>query len=125
MQTLLFYTTDRQKQSQLQLLCRRLGISFRAIARSQLCCSLMSLAAGMPGPAPGGSSIPALYAQPELLVFSGFSSDALDRFLAAYRSSGLAPIALRAVLTPTNSSWSVYTLTTELRREHSLLQNQS
>ena len=54
----------------------------------------------------------------EILVFVAFSEEKLDLFLRAYRQAGIAPIPLKAVLTPHNCSWSVYELTQELMREH-------
>jgi hypothetical protein len=54
----------------------------------------------------------------EMLVFSGMNSGQVDDFLAEYKKTGLAPIALKAVATPDNVFWSADALFRELMREH-------
>ena len=53
-----------------------------------------------------------------MLVFCGISGGKLDHLLTAMRRAGLPRIALKAMLTPTNRTWSSQQLWTELRREH-------
>ncbi len=64
---------------------------------------------------------PAGYRQPEIMVFSGISSEGLDMFLGAWRMAGIAPVPLKAILTPYNYTWTVYQLTQELVREHTAM----
>lgn len=54
----------------------------------------------------------------EMLVLCGLSEAALDRFLRGFRRQGILPVALKAVLTPTNAAWTAPALYEELRREH-------
>ncbi|MCM1158816.1 MAG: DUF3783 domain-containing protein [Bacteroidales bacterium] len=54
----------------------------------------------------------------EMLVFSGMDSQRVDRFLSQYKETGIAPVSLKAVLTPHNISWSAEELYRELFREH-------
>lgn len=54
----------------------------------------------------------------EILVFCGFSSDDLDRFIGAYNASGTARVELKAVLTPINADWTPLRLYEELLKEH-------
>ena len=52
------------------------------------------------------------------LVLSGFSRQRLDALLAALKRSGVPFIAHKAMLTPTNVSWTFAQLCEELSREH-------
>ena len=54
----------------------------------------------------------------EMLVFSGMPEETLDQFLAAYKKAGIAPVALKAVLTPHNIRWTPEELFQELFKEH-------
>ena len=58
----------------------------------------------------------------EMLVMCHMLSDQLDAFLRAMRECGMPPIALKAVLTPTNVTWNSLTLHDELSREHDAMQ---
>lgn len=73
----------------------------------------VSTSADTSGPLPG-IGIP----RTELMVFCGFSSDALDAFLEAYKQAQIAPIPLKAVITPANIGWDAHTLYSELLKEH-------
>ncbi|MCC8065830.1 MAG: DUF3783 domain-containing protein [Clostridiales bacterium] len=58
----------------------------------------------------------------ELLVLCNFTESSLDRLLRELRKSN-ATVALKAVLTETNSAWSFYELYQEVRREHEEMKN--
>ena len=60
----------------------------------------------------------------EMMVFSGMDSQALDRFLKKYRELQIAPITLKAVLTPNNIFWNPRQLYGELQKEHAAFQKQ-
>ena len=64
-----------------------------------------------------GAAVPAAPAEPAL-VLSGFSRQRLDALLAALKRSGVPFIAHKAMLTPTNVSWTFAQLCEELSREH-------
>ncbi len=53
-----------------------------------------------------------------MLLLCGFSEAALNAFLQGFRKSGLAPVARKAVLTPSNAMWTSVELFGELDREH-------
>ena len=59
-----------------------------------------------------------------MLVFCNISNGKLDQLLTAMGRAGLPRIALKAMLTPTNRSWTSQQLWTELRREHEAMQAQ-
>ncbi len=54
----------------------------------------------------------------EMMVLHGFSDDRLNRFLQFFRSGQIAPVALKAVLTPITQHWNSLTLYQELTKEH-------
>ena len=54
----------------------------------------------------------------EMLVFSGMDSQRVDAFLAEYKATGLPPVALKAIVTPYNVSWTADALLRELMKEH-------
>lgn len=54
----------------------------------------------------------------DMLIFYGVSSKELDIFLDRYRASGLEPVKLKAMVTETNSGWTVEQLYGELAKEY-------
>ena len=59
-----------------------------------------------------------------MLVFCNLPHEKLDHLLTAMGRAGLPRIALKAMLTPTNRTWTSQQLWTELRREHEAMQAQ-
>ena len=119
MPTVLFHTNNEAKKAQIFALCRTLHFAARAIApgdAGQAVGALAGLSAGAPV-----EKLPAGYALPEVLIFSGDAGEALDVFLAAYREAGIEPIALKAVVTPHNTAWSVRALVEELQKERTAM----
>ena len=60
----------------------------------------------------------ALSMSESMLVMCHMLSPQLDAFLQSLRVSGIPPIALKAVLTPSNVTWTFRTLYAELLGEH-------
>lgn len=54
----------------------------------------------------------------EMMVLKGFSSEQLDLFLKFFRQNNLAPVSLKAVLTPVTQYWNSMQLYGELKKEH-------
>lgn len=52
-----------------------------------------------------------------MLVMAGFSRELMDAYLAAARTMGAQRLDLKAVLTPTNASWTARQLQRELAAE--------
>lgn len=118
---ILCYTEEDRKWEQIEALCSRLGCGARRLCAADIERRVGVLAGMKAGELQGVQEkrkAPAVYHQAEILVFVAFSEEKLDLFLRAYRQAGIAPIPLKAVLTPHNCSWSVYELTQELMREH-------
>ena len=95
---LLSYVKDREKEEQLQKLCKRLNIANIRIGQKDMEKEM-----------------------PELLVFSGIPEGMLDLILAEYRKEKIEPVALKAMVTPHNISWTVYELSSELAKEHAAM----
>ena len=58
----------------------------------------------------------------ELLFLCGFDQALLNRLLAAIRTSRLQKVELKAMLTPTNITWSGAKLLREISAEHAYMQ---
>lgn len=139
----LYYTGESKKAQQIELLCAQFGYGTRRLMQGDVNRTVGALAGltGMggglsgrtdkggeentagaaPEAAAGQETAPPFYAQPELMIFSGVSGEALDRFLGAWRMAGISPIPLKAILTMYNYTWTVYALTQELIREHTAM----
>ena len=75
---------------------------------------------GMPGRTPAAKPDGTPFTD-EMLVMSLFPGTLMDEFLAFFRTAGLEPVALKAVVTPSNASWSAVRLHRELKKEHRTL----
>ena len=58
----------------------------------------------------------------EMLVLVNCTGPLLDRFLQGFRRNKIPPVALKAVLTPTNRTWDSAALHAELLRERQAIQ---
>ena len=57
----------------------------------------------------------------EMLVLCQLPEQTLQNFLHGFRKAGIPPVALKAVLTPTNAGWNARQLWEELRKEHAAM----
>ena len=57
----------------------------------------------------------------EMLVMHNFSQEQQTAFLGFFHRNGLAPVDLKAVLTPVTQHWSSLKLHGELSKEHTLM----
>ena len=123
LETVMFHTNNIKKEKQIAALCRSLKLGVRTIKQQDINKQLGGIC--MQGGSKGGSVLskrertkaPDKYILPELIIFSGLSDETVDRFLEEYKRSGIEPVALKAVVTPTNISWSIYELVCELEKE--------
>lgn len=65
-----------------------------------------------------GNENPAKVIPEEVLVMHGFTSRRIDELLAALRKAGVPKVELKAIITPTNASWTFYHLYEEIKEEH-------
>lgn len=108
----LLYALSDARWDAVSTLCRTQGVTPRRLEGGDYATPIGALL-GFPGAAAGAGG-PIL---DEMMVLCGFTAQRLDDFLAAFRAQGVAPIALKAVLTPSNAAWSGAALYRELLRE--------
>lgn len=116
----LLFHVEKTKQKQIIDLCRKLQIESIIVPKRQYGESLGALA-GISGIPRKNTGYEGAELSKEMLVFSGIASEELDVFLEQYRVSGIAPVDLKAVVTPNNVFWNVPALYEELFREHNSL----
>lgn len=117
---ILAYNFTPERLQALKLICMMLRTQLRAVARKELLQPVGYLA-GLPEVA----SVEELYSgdegQEEMLLMCGFSRQDLDRLLAAVKKGKLRQVALKAMLTPANCTWSGLQLLQELSQEHAYM----
>ena len=103
-----------EKLGKLRFLCLRLGIRVQIVEQRAFGCAVGALVAG------DAAMMRARHAPftDEMLVMADFLPGMLDAFLGGFRESGIPPIPLKAMLTPTNASWTLERLHAALREEH-------
>lgn len=119
----MFHISSLKKEKQVTALCRSLGLFTRAIKQQDINKPLSSIC--VQGSKKNNTlavnserkKAPDNYKLPELIIFSGLSEENLDKFLEEYKKAGIEPVQLKAILTPTNISWSIYELVCELEKE--------
>ena len=115
MALLLMYNLSPARQGAVRMLCARLKIRARAVEASEYKEKLGALAGMEEKRNEPFSGEP--FAD-EMLLMAGFALQTLDALLRAFRSYRVAPVALKAVLTPVNAEWDSVRLHEELLREH-------
>lgn len=122
MELVLFYTPLLLADpSRLGSLLEGLGVSLHMVSAQQLG-QTVGFLAGLPGcPERPAGAVPSV-SEP-VMVFCGFSQERLDQVLDALRASG-GPSALKAVLTPSNQSWTLARLAGELQSERAEIAKQ-
>lgn len=117
---LLYHISDPARLARVRGWLERAGVRALELAPTELNQSLGALL-GLPGFARepglrlGGGPTE------EMLVMFAFRGDLLNSFLAFFREEGLAPVALKAMVTPINVHWSALRLHEALREEHAQL----
>ena len=82
----------------------------------------LGLLLALPGFEPLPGQYPGLPFGEEMLVMFGFRGSMLNDLLRFFRQTGLAPVELKAMATPTNIHWSSLQLYEALRAERAQLQ---
>lgn len=110
---ILTFNLSDARLAKLRFLCMKLGLAVKPIPAEeagQPIAALCGLAA--PTDARADDAFPE-----EMLVFCHMSDAQVNRFLQTAKQLRFAPVALKAVLTPTNAEWSPARLCGELRQE--------
>ena len=126
-ETVLFYNLDNAKGRAIRVVLIQMGIRIRNVKREEFTEPVGKLvgmavpeSAGEDGRRPDDPNVPDDL-DDEMLVMYGFTEDRLDEFLARMRRARTGHVALKAVITPTNSSWNGHELYAELKKEHEAL----
>lgn len=105
---------DKGKEMRLSLIAASLGILFRPVRESEYALPIGALF----GNIPAAEKKPKLPVNGEMIVMANMTDQQTDMLLKAIRESGMPPIRLKAVLTPTNQQWSFGQIYHELNKEH-------
>ena len=118
-ETVLMYNCSGEQWSKLRQIFLMLRVRIRPVEADQYGLTLEDLLGRSEEKAP----VEEEFSDP-MLVFCNLPHEKLDHLLTAMGRAGLPRIALKAMLTPTNRTWTSQQLWTELRREHETMQAQ-
>lgn len=111
--TILTFNLTDARLSKLRFLCMKLGLMVKPVPAED-CCQPISALCGLSAPA---DAAPAEAFSEEMLVFCHMDNAAVNRFLQTAKQMRFAPVALKAILTPTNAAWTPAQLCAELKDE--------
>lgn len=111
--TILTFNLSDARLSKLRFLCMKLGLAVKPVPAED-CCQPISALCGLSDPA---DAAPAEAFPEEMLVFCHMDNAAVNRFLQTAKQMRFAPVALKAILTPTNAAWTPAQLCAELKDE--------
>ena len=118
-ETVLMYNCNGEQWAKLRQTFLMLRVRIRSVEANQYGLTLEDLLGRSEEKAP----VEEEFSDP-MLVFCNLPHEKLDHLLTAMGRAGLPRIALKAMLTPTNRTWTSQQLWTELRREHEAMQAQ-
>ena len=118
-ETVLMYNCNGEQWAKLRQIFLMLRVRIRPVEADQYGLTLEDLL----GRSEEESPVEEEFSDP-MLVFCNLPHEKLDHLLTAMGRAGLPRIALKAMLTPTNRTWTSQQLWTELRREHEAMQAQ-
>lgn len=107
-----------ERLGRIRTLCALERLRLRPVAPAEYGRPIGALAGVLP---PSEAEAPEAEVTEEMLILCGLGEAALNRFLQAFRRQGVPTVALKAVLTPTNASWTVPVLFRELQRERAAM----
>ncbi len=111
--TILTFNLNDARLSKLRFLCMKLGVQVKAIPAEDFAQPIGALCGIADRTETGNAD-----AFPEeMLVFCHMDNAAVNRFLQTAKQMRYAPVALKAILTPTNAEWTPVQLCAELKQE--------
>ena len=113
---LLFNIKDKKRAQELQMICMSLRIRVRLIKKEEV-----GVLAGMKEASETDRIYEGEELADEMMVFAGVTGSHLDQILFMMRKKGMKRIDYKAVLTDTNSQWTVPELFKELEKEHAAM----
>ena len=117
---LLCYNLSGEKMQKIRLAAMRLKIRVRPVEKDEYAQTVAALC-GLE------EKTDAAYVgagfEDEMLVMAYFPAGMMNAFLGLFRRMGIAPVALKAMLTPTNAAWNSEKLHAEIAGEHQAMMN--
>ena len=112
---LLCYNLTGEKMQKIRLAAMRLKIRVRPVEKVEYAQTIAALCGAEDAreAAYTGAGF-----EDEMLVMANFPAGMMNTFLGLFRRMGIAPVALKAMLTPTNAAWDSEKLHEELAGEH-------
>lgn len=115
--TILAFNLNENRLSKLRFICMKLGVPVKTVPAEAYGQTISALC---------GLSAPAASAQAEafpeeMLVFCHMDNAQVNRFLTTAKQLRYAPVALKAILTPTNAEWTPMQLCQELKQERAAI----
>ncbi len=111
--TILTFNLNDNRLSKLRFICMKLGLVVKPVPAEALCQPISALC-GLSAPV---EASPAETFPEEMLIFCHMDNAAVNRFLQTAKQLRYAPVALKAILTPTNAEWTPVQLCQELKQE--------
>lgn len=119
---LLYNLNQSEKGRKIKFILIRMGIKIKNIAKEDYLQPVGALA-GIPGIERNELLYTENGFEEEMLVMKGFSEHQLNDFLNFFRREKIEKVNLKAVLTPSNQTWTSLRLYEELKKEHDFYQN--
>ena len=113
MKVLLFHVNIFKQNSIIQL-CQDLGVDSYVVKEDDLTKTIGQIAGSSVSKSSVSRPVPF---KDEMLVFCGLEPGQLDVFLEEFKKRDIAPVSLKAVMTPFNAQWTPGRLWAELRKE--------
>lgn len=117
---LLCYNLSGEKMQKIRLAAMRLKIRVRPVEKDEYAQTVAALC-GLE------EKTDAAYVgagfEDEMLVMANFPAGMMNAFLGLFRRMGIAPVVLKAMLTPTNAAWNSEKLHAEIAGEHQAMMN--
>ena len=113
---ILLFNINIIKQSSITSLCREMGIDVH-ISKKEDFNKTVGEIAGMANSSYQSIPKPVPF-KDEMIVFCGMDPDMVEAFLLQYHLREIEPVALKAVMTKYNTSWTPGRLCAELKKEH-------
>ena len=111
--TILTFNLNENRLTKLRFLCMKLGLAVRPVPAEDFCQPISALC----GLSEAVEAAPAEAFPEEMLIFCHMDNAQVNRFLQTARQMRFAPVALKAILTPTNAEWTPMQLCAELKDE--------
>ena len=113
----LLYNLDNPKGAKIRRMALPLGLRTGLVTPEQYGLTLAALTEGEEPESPwAGEGF-----EEEMLLLVNCPGPLLDRFLQGFRRNKIPPVALKAVLTPTNRDWTSLQLREELAKERAAI----